>query len=115
MRAPRLVAQGIGRTSFGDELAKVEHRHELAARGDEAHVVIDEDHQRAALLGNALDHATEVLCLFLGQTGGGLVEQHHLRRADDGASNFHQAPIAGAEHRHLLMRIHVQSDEFDRV
>ena len=81
----------------GDEPAEVEHRGGLAAGRHEAHVVVDEDHQRADLLGDAPDDMAEVLGLLVGQAGRGLVEEHEPGRADDGAGDLDEPPLAGAE------------------
>ena len=45
-----LVPQHLGRRGRRDQLAEVEHRRRLAARRHEAHVVVDEDHERTELL-----------------------------------------------------------------
>ena len=70
-----LVAQHLGGRAGGDELAEVEDGRDLAAGGHEAHVVVDEDHERARVLRDAADDVPEVLGLLVGQAGGGLVEE----------------------------------------
>ena len=65
--------------------------------GDEAHVVVDEDHERAELLRDPLDHLAEALCLLVGKPGRRLVEQHHAGLPDDGAGDLHEPALARAE------------------
>src|SRR4051794_637314 len=110
-----LVAQHLAGRTGGDELAEVEDGGDVAARRDEAHVVIDEDHERGRVLGDRADHAPEVLGLLVGQPGGGLVEQHEPRRADDRPRDLDEAPLARAERRDPGVRIDVvEPDEAQR-
>ena len=56
--------------------------------------MIDEDRQRAGVLGNPADDLAQVPGLLAGQAGGGLVKQDQLRPADDGAGDLEQAALA---------------------
>ena len=75
--------------------------------------MVDEDHERAELLRDALDHAGQVLGLLVGKPGGRLVEQHHLGRADDGAGDLDETPVASAEPADLDARWHLEADILD--
>ena len=50
-----------------------------------------------------------------GQPGGRLVEQHDLGRADDGARDLDEAPVAGAEPADLDARGDLEADVLDRA
>src|SRR3954452_5700915 len=104
---PLLVAQHLGGRPGGDELAEVEHGGDLAARRDEAHVVVDEDHERTHVLGDAADDSAEMRGLLVGQAGGGLVEQHEARLADDRPRDLDEPSLAGAEGRDLHVGVDV--------
>ena len=60
-----LVAKHLRRRAGRDQLAEVEHRRRLAARRDEAHVVVDEDDERPERAPGSLDHRSEVLGLLV--------------------------------------------------
>ena len=110
-----LVAQHVGGRPRGDQPAEVEHRGRRAARLDEAHVVVDEDHERAELARG---------CSGSRRPGarsprrGGLRPARRaarLGRADDGAGDLDQAPVARAEPADLHVRRHLEADVLDRA
>ena len=53
-------------------------------------------------LGDLPDDVAEHAGLVVGQPGGGLVEQHEPRFADDGAGDLDQAALGGAERADLV-------------
>ena len=110
-----LVAQHLGGRAGRDQLAEVEHRGRRAAGRDEAHVVVDEDHQRAELLRDALDHPRQVLGLLVGEAGGRLVEQHDpaARRRRRGRSR--PGGARGRRARRPCVRRRLEADEVDRL
>ena len=99
----------------GDQLAEVEHRGRLAARRDQAHVVVDEDHERTELLGNPPDHVDEMQRLLVRQARRRLVEEHDSRLADHCPRDLDQPPLARAEPCHLGARRRLEPDELDRA
>ncbi len=77
--------------------------------------MVDEDHDRVAVLGDPRDHVPEVRRLLVGQAGGRLVEQHHARLTDERAGDLDQPAIARAERPDPCLRVGLEPDERDRV
>ena len=69
----------------------------VAAGRHEAHVVVDEDHERSEALGDPPDDAAHVPGLLVGQPRGRLVEQHDARLADDGPGELDEPAVARVE------------------
>src|SRR5580692_3509501 len=98
-----------------DQLAEVEHRRRRADRGDQRHVVIDEDGQRPGLLRYPADDRGEVGGLLVGQAGRRLVEQDQPGLAGDGAGDLDETTLAGGQRADLRPRRDAAADELDRV
>ena len=86
----------------------------LAAGRHQAHVVVDEDDQRAGLGGDPADQLAEVGGLLVGQPGRRLVEQHQPRLADHGPGDLDEPPLAGTESPRPTVGVARQPDEVDR-
>src|SRR3984957_2623442 len=98
-----------------DQLAEVEPRRRRADRGDQRHVVVDEDGQRPGLLRYPADHRGEVLGLLVGQARRRLVEQDQPGLAGDRAGDLNQAALAGGQRADLRPGRDAPPDELDRV
>ena len=67
----------LGRRAVRDDAPEVEHVDVVAHLHDERHVVLDEQHRQAVVLGELTQEPTEGLGLVLGLARRGLVEQQH--------------------------------------
>ena len=56
--------------------------------------MVDEDRQRAGVLGDLADHLAHVRGLLVGEPGGRLVEQHQPRASDDRPGELDQTALA---------------------
>ena len=70
----RRVALHLGGAAFGDLAAKIEHDDPVGGVHDQLHVVLDQEHGRAALV-DAANDARQPLRLLVIEAGGRLVEQ----------------------------------------
>ena len=104
-RRPRCPGRRASRSRRGarrlsarcDQLAEVEHRRGRAAGRDEAHVVVDEDHERAELLRDLLITPPRCSVSSSGRPAAGSSRSTIRGAADDGTRDLDQAPVARAE------------------
>src|SRR6201996_2001492 len=108
-----LVPQHLRGGARRDQLAEVEDRGRLADRGDQRHVVVDEDGQRPGVRRDVPDHAGQVTGLPVGQAGRGLVEQDQPRLAGDGAGDLDEGGLPGRPGADFRPRGDAAADEID--
>ena len=77
--------------------------------------MVDEDHERADVVGDPADDAAEVRGLLGGKPGCGLVEQHDARLADDRARDLDEPAFGGAERVDPIADPAAETDELDGV
>ena len=82
-----------GRRAGEDPAAVVEDRHAIAQLADEREIVLDE-HDQTPGLGDPAHERAQSFALGIGQARGRLVEQEHVRRADERAGDFDEVPRA---------------------
>ena len=110
-----LVPHDLRSRACRDQLAEVEHRRRLATRRDEAHVMVDEDHERTELLWNAPDHLGEMAGLPVGEarpSSSSITTRGRPTTARAiSSSRRSRAPSPPA----FDLRRHLEPDEFDRA
>ena len=91
------VARDDLRITLRDELAEVEHGDAIAHAEHERHVVLDEQHRHAPLVGEAADEAAELGGLLVAEARGRFVEQQHRGLRGHRAGERHEASLAERE------------------
>ena len=97
------IAGDLGERAFADLAAVVEHHAAIGDALDHAHLVLDDDDGQA---GDAAAHGEDVVHqvarFLVRHAGGGLVEQHKARPADQRAADLDAPSI---DHRQAGRRL----------
>ena len=87
----------------------------VAAGGDQVNVMVDQEHLRLAVAGDALDDFLQVLGFGFAHAGARFIEHHQLRVADQGLRNFGEVALFGRQVVALAVQPVRQADEVDRA
>src|SRR5947199_2417279 len=92
-----LVCEHVGCRPQRDHPPEIEHGGGRTDRGDELHVMVDEDHLGVVALGDLPDELDQAFGLRLGKSRRGFVEQDHAWADDDALGNLDQAAFEHAQ------------------
>ncbi len=79
---------------MGDRVAEVQHHHAIADAEHQAHVVIDEEHGDAVLVGQRAQAMPERDALIGVEPGGRLVHQNQTRLLRQRAADAHELALS---------------------